>query len=133
MMPSCSTHEIDPRTIVFADLPFASRAGASLKWRKIVIFRDLNRGPPVFERAADFRTFSMMPSYSAYQTTPRTFVLADLPLALQTQACLKWTKTCYFAQFAPWEAGNLSLALFHGGITRLVSRTYQICFGCFLG
>jgi hypothetical protein len=133
MMPSCSTHETDPRTFVFADFQLASRARASLKWRKIGIFRVLNRGHAVCDRTAGSRPFSSMPSYSAYQTTPRTFVFADIPLALQTRASLKWTKTCYFAQFAPWEAGNLSLTLFQGGITRLVSRTYPIFFDVFWG
>ncbi len=128
MMPSCSAHQINPRTFVLADVQLASRPRAPLKWRKIGIFRVLNRGPPVCDRTADFRSFSIVPSYSAYQVTPRTVVFADIPLALQTRASLKWTKTCYFAQFAPWEAGNLSLTLFYRVITRLVSRTHPIFF-----
>ncbi len=128
MVSSCSTHQTIPRTFVLADLQLESRPRASLKWRKVSIFRVLNRGPPVCDRTADFQTLSTMPSCSAYQTIPRTVVFADIPPALQTRAALKWTKTCYFAQFAPWEAGNLSLTLFYRVITRLVSRTHPIFF-----
>ena len=93
----------------------------------------MNRRPPVYERTADSRTFSSTPSCSAYQTSPTTFVFAEIPLALQTRASLKWTKTRYFAQFASWEAGNSSLTLFYRLISRLVSRTCQIFFEVYWG